>query len=286
LVRPSEQRENNPVPHIFLCHASEDKVAVGELYARLRKDGFRPWLDEEDILPGQDWNDAIRTALKDSAAVLVYLSPCAVTKKGYVQREIKLVLDVADEKPEGTIFVIPVHLERCNLPDRLSRWQNTNLFDPRGYERLKKALQARLQPEVQVRVPASGIGLWPVNGMGMNVVRGVEDNDQPNGKFACYAVFNIAAVPDEIDLLAFEGIYFANGCPCLQRRPGLEIGGAHSKSSAITVRSRSHAGSPPQNCSVTNASFNRRLCRRPQRIATTAICNSTLPIGQLNKPNY
>jgi hypothetical protein len=41
---------------IFLCHSSGDKIAVRKLYHRLRADGFNPWLDEEDLIPGQDWD--------------------------------------------------------------------------------------------------------------------------------------------------------------------------------------------------------------------------------------
>jgi hypothetical protein len=39
---------------IFLCHASEDKPQVREVYQRLGALGFEPWLDEVEILPGQD----------------------------------------------------------------------------------------------------------------------------------------------------------------------------------------------------------------------------------------
>ena len=34
---------------IFLCHASEDKQQVREVYQRLKAEGFEPWLDEEDL---------------------------------------------------------------------------------------------------------------------------------------------------------------------------------------------------------------------------------------------
>jgi hypothetical protein len=38
---------------IFLCHASEDKVQVRDVYQRLAAlQGFEPWLDEEDLFPG------------------------------------------------------------------------------------------------------------------------------------------------------------------------------------------------------------------------------------------
>jgi len=67
---------------IFLCHASGDKPAVRELYHRLRAAGFDPWLDEENLLPGQDWQLEIPQAVRSSDAVIVCLSTRAVTKRG------------------------------------------------------------------------------------------------------------------------------------------------------------------------------------------------------------
>ena len=128
---------------IFLCHSSADKPAVRELYRRLHADGFAPWLDEEDLLPGQDWQREIPKAVRYSDVVIVCLSRGSINKAGYIQKEIKFALDVADEQPEDTIFLIPLKLEECDVPDRLSRWQWVNLFSPKEYERLVRALQAR-----------------------------------------------------------------------------------------------------------------------------------------------
>ena len=114
-----------------------------ELYQRLRADGFEPWLDEEDLLPGQDWQREIPKAVRQSDVVIVCLSKGSINKAGYVQKEIKFALDVADEQPEDTIFLIPLKLEECEVPERLSRWQWVNHFDPNGYARLMKALRAR-----------------------------------------------------------------------------------------------------------------------------------------------
>lgn len=42
---------------VFLCHSSNDKPAVRELYGRLKGEGWiDPWLDEEKLYPGQDWD--------------------------------------------------------------------------------------------------------------------------------------------------------------------------------------------------------------------------------------
>jgi TIR domain len=130
---------------VFLCHASGDKPAVRKLYERLRRGGVQPWLDEEDLLPGQDWEAEIRKAVRDSDVVLVCLSPGAITKKGFVQKEIKFALDSADEQPEGTIFIVPLKFEECEVPERLRRWQWVEFFRANGYERLLRALRARVQ---------------------------------------------------------------------------------------------------------------------------------------------
>jgi hypothetical protein len=60
---------------------------------------------------------------------------------GYVHKEIKQALDIADEQPEGSIFLIPVRLEPCQVPDRLGTWQWVDLFAPGAYERLLLSLK-------------------------------------------------------------------------------------------------------------------------------------------------
>src|SRR6266851_4793692 len=103
----------NPAPRqlrVFLCHSSGDKPMVRDLYLRLKQDGFAPWFDEETLLPGQDWRAQIGQAVRDCDVVVVCLSKSSIAKEGYVQKEIKIALDVADEKPDGTIFIIPARL--------------------------------------------------------------------------------------------------------------------------------------------------------------------------------
>jgi formylglycine-generating enzyme required for sulfatase activity len=95
------------------------------------------------LLPGQDWELELSAAVRASDAVIVCLSAASVEKAGYVQKELRLVLEAAEYQPEGRIFVVPVRLEECTLPLRLSRWQYADLFVEDGYQRLKAALTAR-----------------------------------------------------------------------------------------------------------------------------------------------
>jgi hypothetical protein len=46
---------------VFLCHASQDKPVVRELCQKLLAEGWiNPWLDDEKLLPGQDWGMEIK----------------------------------------------------------------------------------------------------------------------------------------------------------------------------------------------------------------------------------
>ena len=130
---------------VFLCHASEDKPAVRELYARLSKDAYHPWLDEEDLLPGQNWEAEIKRAVRRSHVVLICLSSRSETKAGFLQKEIRFALDVLDEQPEGIIFVVPARLEECRVPESLKHLHYVDLFLDTGYRRLRRALDARAQ---------------------------------------------------------------------------------------------------------------------------------------------
>ncbi len=103
---------------VFLCHASEDKAFVKGLYTRLQSDGLAPWLDSEMLLPGQEWDREVAAAVHSCDVVLVRASRVAVQKSGYVQKEIRYALDVADERPEGEVFIVPVHLDACEMSSR------------------------------------------------------------------------------------------------------------------------------------------------------------------------
>jgi hypothetical protein len=129
---------------VFLCHASEDKKAVRSLYQELKVQGFSPWLDEEDLIGGQDWDAEITRAIRQSDTVLVCLSQ-HFAKRGYVNKEIARALDVAEEQPAGSIFLIPVRLEVCDVPERLKRLQWVDLYEQSGRVKLQLTLETAAQ---------------------------------------------------------------------------------------------------------------------------------------------
>ena len=130
---------------VFLCHASQDKPAVRELYKRLAAEKWiDPWLDEEDLLPGQDFDLEIYKAARNSDSIIICLSKVSVAKEGYVNKEIRRALDVADEKSEGAIYIIPLRLDDCTPSfERLKQLHYADYFMPNAHEKLIKSLRLR-----------------------------------------------------------------------------------------------------------------------------------------------
>lgn len=131
--------------NVFLCHGREDKEQVRLLYKRLKDIDCNPWLDELDILPGKNWESEIRQAILKCDVILVCLSAKSASREGFVQKEIKFALDRADEMPPDRIFIIPVRLDDCEIPDRLKNLQWVDLFVDDGFEKLARALSARAE---------------------------------------------------------------------------------------------------------------------------------------------
>ena len=129
---------------VFLCYAPQDRPAVYELYNRLiLEDWIDPWMDKEKILPGQDWNLEIGKAIQQADSIIICLSQESVMKEGYVQREFKTALNLAEENPEGTIFIIPLRLDDCQPPSRFQKYQWVDYYSHGAHEKLLESLSMR-----------------------------------------------------------------------------------------------------------------------------------------------
>ena len=137
---------------IFLAHAREDKAQVRKLHAELKARGFDPWLDEIDLLPGQIWKVEIPKAIRDAGLFLACLSTRSGGKVGYVQNEFRLALTAFGERPPNSIYLIPVRLDECEVPDLqipdrglgLRDFHWVDLWQADGLDRLAAAIEHAL----------------------------------------------------------------------------------------------------------------------------------------------
>ena len=101
---------------IFLSHSSKDKKFVYRLGEDLRALGHEPWLDEWEIKVGECIPSKIDHAIGEADYVIIILSPEAV-ESGWVEREWQS--KYWDEIEQNKIFVLPVLLKDCKIPNLL-----------------------------------------------------------------------------------------------------------------------------------------------------------------------
>lgn len=140
---PDERLSHPSALQIFLCHASDDKKEVLDLYDRLENQGYSPWLDVQRLVAGHDWHVAIREAIFDTDVVVVCVTERMVSKSGFVHDEISYAVSASDRDPEPDGFIIPLLMEPCALPKLLSRWHAIKYFEEQGWDALVRALRTR-----------------------------------------------------------------------------------------------------------------------------------------------
>jgi hypothetical protein len=143
----------NVKAQIFLSYAREDREKVRKLYQKLSDAGFKPWMDIEDLLPGEQWQRSVQQAIQRSDFVLACLSTRSITKRGFLQKEFSLALDTWLENLASDIYLIPVRLEECEVPERLRDFQWVNLFEEDGWEKLVKAIRAGIKRRAVIIKP-------------------------------------------------------------------------------------------------------------------------------------
>jgi formylglycine-generating enzyme required for sulfatase activity len=149
---------------VFISYARQDQNAAREIYRRVSEKGYKPWMDEKDLLPGQNFKKVIERSLTNSDFVIVCLSSASVTKRSFFQREIKHALDKLQEFRPDDIFLIPARLDACELPEEVSDYHCVDLFEEGGWDKLFESLSEQSKKRGKLISPhithvASNLGL-------------------------------------------------------------------------------------------------------------------------------
>lgn len=132
-------RDSNP--KIFISYSREhDRESARAIYSQLSANGYSPWIDEENILPGQIWDDEVELAISHSEVFLVLISSGMVKSKSYAHDEWHMALEMQKNLTDRQLLVIPIRLDDCKVPFLLRRFQWVNWFEDIGKERLLKRI--------------------------------------------------------------------------------------------------------------------------------------------------
>ena len=134
---------------IFINHAPEDKETADRLYDDLKNAGFSPWMESRNLLAGQNQKETVPKMIRESSSFLTLFSSKSLTQSGSFRKNLKAALEILDENPSDKIFLIPVRIDECKIPnEELRDIQAVDLFPSYedGFNRLRLSLS---EPEIE-----------------------------------------------------------------------------------------------------------------------------------------
>ncbi|HQY88867.1 MAG TPA: toll/interleukin-1 receptor domain-containing protein, partial [Tepidisphaeraceae bacterium] len=106
------------MPHdVFLSYSSKDKPTADAVCALLEREGLRCWIAPRDIKPGEDWPEAIITAL-DGCEVLVLVFSSHSNESNQCKREVERAFDKG-------LPVLPLRIEHVEPSKSLEYFIST-----------------------------------------------------------------------------------------------------------------------------------------------------------------
>jgi tetratricopeptide (TPR) repeat protein len=146
---------------VFISYADEDVQHAARLYEILETAGLKPWMKNRSLLAGQNKNIEIRKAIENSKYFIALFSSTSVEERGYIQKELKFALDVLDKLPEGKVFILPIKLDKCEIPyETLRDIESADLF-PNWNQGLDKILRSLNVDEQKIKNVQDSINLSP-----------------------------------------------------------------------------------------------------------------------------
>jgi hypothetical protein len=163
-------------PLVFVSYSRKDSEKVGELRKRLEASGYRIWFDKKDI-GGGEWRTAIKRGLRHSNRFLACISTNTVERGEVLQYEWDTALGIQSENLEGEVYLLPVRLEACELPEALRHLQCFDLYEADGWKRLSGAL-----PKQPSKLPLAGLLIFAVL-LSAFFVQGILFKSNPTAEF-------------------------------------------------------------------------------------------------------
>ena len=127
---------------VFISYVNEDRELARRLSRSLEGAGFEVWLDENNILPGDNWAEKVSLALKESQAMVVLISPASVDSK-WVRHEIEFALGAKEYRGRLVpVFVGPPEsIPQDRVPWILRRLKGIQMTDQAEEESLREIAQ-------------------------------------------------------------------------------------------------------------------------------------------------
>jgi hypothetical protein len=134
---------------VFLSYAEQDKSLARRVADGLeragRDGGLKVWFAEREILPGQNWAEEIARALKESEAMVILLTPDALSST-QVRREIEYALgeEAYSHRVVPVMVGPPEQLPSKDIPWILKRLTSVSLPENGRQDKVLKQITEAL----------------------------------------------------------------------------------------------------------------------------------------------
>jgi hypothetical protein len=143
----------------FISYNHSDKSFARRLHDQLQGRGIRCWLDEHQLLPGDDIHDAIDRGIRLWDKVLLCASQTSLTSwwvDGEINRAFQKEAQLMKERGKKVLALVPLDLDghlstwesgkasevRSRLTANFTGWETDNTIFETQFERLVRALRA------------------------------------------------------------------------------------------------------------------------------------------------
>ena len=145
------------VPRIYLSYKRQDLERVEPIYEALKAEGFRPWIDVRDILPGKNWVNEIEEAIRSAHFFLAFVARNSVNKTSSARHRSskscrrlislwrgsrKLSRQSRCYRPDPRSYMIPARLDPVQPPAKIAQFQWVDLFAAKGLQALINTIRS------------------------------------------------------------------------------------------------------------------------------------------------
>jgi hypothetical protein len=145
----SRKRERlESMRRVFLIYSEKDRDQARTITSALRRLGYNPWFDAEEIVPGQHWEDAVLDGLRKSSVALFLVSrnANARTRPMFLDWELAMAKKTMRSRHPSSSPIIPIRLDDSPVPEELQGVQSLDLDREDAMDRLAMGLDRILGP--------------------------------------------------------------------------------------------------------------------------------------------
>lgn len=139
LVLSRELARRRQARHVFIIYARDDLEIARKLAHLMKEAGLSPWLDVDELVPGQVWKKAVLKALEESSVAVILVSK-SIEKNGFVREEMNAAMKLLQSRDANVVPIVPVRIDDSAVPELLAQIQWVDLQEKGAEEKLLRGL--------------------------------------------------------------------------------------------------------------------------------------------------